>query len=316
MSSPYRLSRQLFVALLTAMSMGQVMAAFSQVIAFGDSLSDTGNLYKLTSGLYPSAPYDNGRFSNGELAVEAMADALGLHVTSYAVAGAQTGTGNQGGVVLNGTGVAGQISTYTSVLNGQSADPDALYFLWAGPNDFYSGTNIWSPATSSKAASNMLGNVMELYFMGAQNFFVPLMPDLSETPASLQSSAQYQAAAAQRTNEYNHQLLEGLSNLVAQVPGLNLVVFDTSGFMASQLPLLRAAGVDTVDACFNAATGKTCAAPDTYLFWDGQHPTAFTNQILGRAFAAATAVPEPAAMKLMALGMLLLLGLGWSRRAA
>ncbi|HEX5357420.1 MAG TPA: SGNH/GDSL hydrolase family protein [Aquabacterium sp.] len=306
----------MLVALLSAVSMGQAMAAFSQVIAFGDSLSDTGNLYQLTSGLYPSAPYANGRFSNGELAVEAMADALGLHVTSYAVAGAQTGTGNQGGLFLNGTGVAGQISKYTSVLNGQGADPDALYFLWAGPNDFYSGVNIWSPATSSKASSNMLGNVMELYFMGAQNFFVPLMPDLSETPASLQSSAQYQAAAAQRTSEYNHQLLEGLTNLVGQVPGLNLVVFDTSGFMARQLPMLRAAGVDTVDACFDALTGHTCTAPNTYLFWDGQHPTAFTNQILGQAFAAAAAVPEPDAMSLMAVGMLSLLSLGVRRRRA
>lgn len=304
MSSPYRLSRQLLIALLALMSVGQALAAYSQVIAFGDSLSDTGNLYKLTSGLYPAAPYVDGRFSNGEVAVEAMAADLGLKVTSYAIGGAQTGVGNQGGALLNGTGVAGQISRYTTVLNGQSTDPDALYFLWAGPNDFYAGANIWSASTSSKAASNMLGNVMELYYMGAQNFFVPLMPDLSQTPASLLASPQYQLAAGQRTDEYNHQLLGGLSNLVAQVQGLNIIVFDTSGFMASELPLLRASGIDTVDACFNAASGHVCAMPNTYLFWDGQHPTTFTNQILGQAFASAASVPEPGVCLLMSLGLL------------
>lgn len=304
MSSPYRMLRQLLLALLALMSVGQAMAAYSQLIAFGDSLSDTGNLFKLTSGFYPGAPYVDGRFSNGGLAVEAMAADLGLKVTSYAVGGAQTGVGNQGGGFLNGTGVAGQISSYTKVLNGQGADPDALYFLWAGPNDFYAGANIWSSGTSSKASSNMLGNVMELYYMGAQNFFVPLMPDLSLTPASLNASQPYQTAAGQRTDEYNHQLLGGLSNLVARVPGLNIIVFDTSGFMAGELPALRAAGIDTVDACFNSASGHVCAMPNTYLFWDGQHPTAFTHQILGQAFASAANVPEPGVWLLMSLGLL------------
>lgn len=304
MSSPYRLSRQFLLALLTWMSVGPALAAYSQLIAFGDSLSDTGNLFKLTSGFYPGAPYVDGRFSNGKLAVEAMAAELGLHVTSYAVGGAQTGTGNQGGAFLNGTGVAGQISNYTKLLDGQGADPDALYFLWAGPNDFYSGANIWSASTSSKASSNMLGNVMELYYMGAQNFFVPLMPDLSLTPASLNASSFYQKAAGQRTDEYNHQLLNGLSNLVARVQGLNVIVFDTSGFMANELPLLRASGIDTVDACLNTLSGHVCSAPNTYLFWDGQHPTTFTNQILGQAFASAASVPEPRAWLLMLLGLL------------
>jgi len=38
---------------------------FSQIIAFGDSLTDTGRFYALT-GL-PPAPYQEGRFSNGPL---------------------------------------------------------------------------------------------------------------------------------------------------------------------------------------------------------------------------------------------------------
>lgn len=294
---------------------GQVLAAYSQIIAFGDSLSDTGNLYKLSLpylGGYPGDPYYQGRFSNGALAVEAMADDLGLPVTSYAVGGAQTGMGNQGGYFLYGTGVGGQILSYSEDLRGKGTDPSALYFVWAGPNDFFAGSNIWSSSTASQAYGNMVGNLASLYFLGARNFFVPLMPDLSLTPTALLSSSAYQAAAAQRTDEYNKLLLDGLSNMVTRYAGMNIVLFDTTGFMAAQVPSLKANGVDTVDACYNVSASSTCQYPNAYLFWDGQHPTAFTNQILGRAFAAA--VPEPEVFSLMAVGLAAVLVLRRCRR--
>src|SRR4029453_12923135 len=50
---------------------------FSRIIVFGDSLSDTGNFYHLTGG-FPPAPYANGRFSNGPLWIEYLADDLGM----------------------------------------------------------------------------------------------------------------------------------------------------------------------------------------------------------------------------------------------
>ena len=41
---------------------------FAQIIIFGDSLSDNGNIYRLDFGFIPkSPPYFKGRFSNGEV---------------------------------------------------------------------------------------------------------------------------------------------------------------------------------------------------------------------------------------------------------
>lgn len=51
---------------------------FSRIVAFGDSLSDIGNFYRLTGGVLPPPPYDNGRFSNGPLWIEYLADDLGM----------------------------------------------------------------------------------------------------------------------------------------------------------------------------------------------------------------------------------------------
>ena len=48
-----------------------VAVGYSNIYTFGDSLSDTGNLYKLSLpflGGYPGEPYYQGRFSNGAVA--------------------------------------------------------------------------------------------------------------------------------------------------------------------------------------------------------------------------------------------------------
>lgn len=295
------------VALLLAlMFAGPAVAAYSQIIAFGDSLSDTGNLYRLTSAMLgfgvPGQPYVDGRFSNGLLAVEQMAIDMNLDLTSHAVGGAQTGVGNQGGALLTGTGVAGQIASFVDEQKGQSIDAQALYFLWAGPNDFLSGGNMWLAPTSQEAAGNMLNNVKTLFNQGARHFFIPLMPDLSQTPTSLGNPEDYQYAALQRTYEYNYLLNDELQQLFRWHPDLSLTVFDTTDFMWRQLNGLHAQGANTVDACYNASTGAVCKAPDAYLFWDGQHPTAAANIMLGHAFAAA-AVPEPSRLHVLLIGL-------------
>ena len=59
-------SRRVVVAVvfLLTMSAAALAGPFTSVIAYGDSLSDNGNLYQV-AGRPPSPPYFNGRFSNG-----------------------------------------------------------------------------------------------------------------------------------------------------------------------------------------------------------------------------------------------------------
>ena len=76
----------------------------TQIVVFGDSLSDSGNSFTLTGGIIPpDPPYDSGRFSNGPVALEYLAEDLELTLDLYyddeegnnfAVGGARTGTGN------------------------------------------------------------------------------------------------------------------------------------------------------------------------------------------------------------------------------
>jgi phospholipase/lecithinase/hemolysin len=89
---------------------------FSDLIVFGDSLSDNGNA---------------GRFSNGPVWAERIAERMGLDLqparsggTNYAIGGART----HGGL----TDVLSQTAAY---LARRSVDPDALYIVFAGAND-------------------------------------------------------------------------------------------------------------------------------------------------------------------------------------
>jgi phospholipase/lecithinase/hemolysin len=279
--------------------------SYSQIIAFGDSLSDTGNLYKLTfflpNGGIPAAPYYEGRFSDGLLPVEYMGIDLNTPVTSYAFAGAQTGEGNQV-PQLSGTGLTAQVRKFANSQGASGADPSALYFLWAGPNDFYSDNNIQVSAAAVTAAKNMAGAVQILFDAGARDFFVPLMPDLSDTPAALVSDPSYRDAALKSTQLYNALLKGFIQQLSLDTPGLNATIFDTPSFIDQTLPDLIAQGFNATDACYNTITNSVCSDADKHLFWDDVHPSTATDYLLGQAFAA-RAVPEPATVWLQGLGL-------------
>src|SRR4051812_17171996 len=106
-----RLASSLLVLAALSARVGTAPAAdppFSKVYVFGDSNVDNGNVFIATSfpgddipTFPPSPPYDMGRFSNGPLWVEVMADRLGLPNpapslaggTDYAWGGATTGPG-------------------------------------------------------------------------------------------------------------------------------------------------------------------------------------------------------------------------------
>ena len=55
-----------------------LQAQFSDLYVFGDSLSDVGNLSAATLGFLPGSDYFDGRYSNGPVYAELLAEKLGL----------------------------------------------------------------------------------------------------------------------------------------------------------------------------------------------------------------------------------------------
>src|SRR5690349_25159216 len=108
-----RLSGFLLISSLSVLSVLGVPASswgaplYSEMVVFGDSLSDTGNVHAASTaqGLIPDPPppYFNGRLSNGPIWVDRLAERLGIASpspsltggTNYAYAGAKTSFGSR-----------------------------------------------------------------------------------------------------------------------------------------------------------------------------------------------------------------------------
>lgn len=135
----------------------------NQLYIFGDSLSDTGNIYRATGGAYPSSPpYFQGRYSNGLVWVEYLASGLKLtpkQSTNFAFGGATTGTSSMNGI----PGLLAQVDNFTKA--HPDINPNALYVLWAGANDYLYGTS-----NSTMPIENLSKAIHLLSTRGAKKF--------------------------------------------------------------------------------------------------------------------------------------------------
>jgi phospholipase/lecithinase/hemolysin len=262
-------------------------AAIDQLYVFGDSLSDTGNTYRATGGFIPpSPPYFQGRFSNGPVWVEDLASSLGVKQTNFAFGGATTGTGNVGffGQFVNVLpGLDQQVKTFIST--NPTADPNGLYVIWAGANDYLGG----GQANPQVPVSNLQKAVTSLASFGAKNFLVANLPDLGNLPGTRNDPNA--DGLNTLTTFHNSGLSATLSGLSKQT-GLNIIPLDVDSLFGQAIATPQKFGFTNVtDPCLNSQTSTSCANPDEYFFWDQLHPTKRTHSILAQA--AFAAVPEP-----------------------
>ena len=155
--------------------------SFSGIYAFGDSLSDVGNVFAATGGARPAPPYVNGQFSNGPVWVQDLSKIATLGVLApsilggndYAWGGATTGAN---GPSLAPPDVNTQVGQFLAA-HGNSAPSNGLYTVWIGANDLFSGV------TPMAAAQSEANAIKALVHAGAKTLIVPLVPDLGQTPA-------------------------------------------------------------------------------------------------------------------------------------
>jgi phospholipase/lecithinase/hemolysin len=243
---------------------------FSRIFVFGDSLSDTGNLFRLSGG-YPPPPYFEGRFSNGHLWVEQLADALGMSITpgdNYAVGGATTGHFNSNDGV-NGQvypGLLDEIASFKATRSAAEAQ-GALFVVWAGANDFFVAlvTGQDPEVLIGDGVGNTVQAIQQLYQSGARHIMVVNMPDLGLTPYALGMNVG--APVTQLSVAYDHVLDSALDSLAsAGIPTIRVDAFATLRKMVAQPAQFGFTNVTDPLISFGGA------APG-YLFWDSVHPT-------------------------------------------
>jgi len=264
---------------------------FEQIYVFGDSLSDTGNMFQATGGVVPpSPPYQSGRFSNGPVWVEQLTSKLAAspHSTvNFAFAGATTGVAKASNFdsTLQIPGLLSQVKDFQAT--HPSANPNALYIVWAGANDYLGGTR--SPAGP---LNNLSQAVRALAAGGAKNFLVVNLPDLGKLPATRNNLSA--STLTRLTKAHNSGLSQALDPLRQSLaPGTKLTLLDVNALFNQAMAEPRKSGFTNVTSpCLDR--GVACNSPNEFLFWDQLHPTAAAHRAIGTLALAALMPPSTA----------------------
>ncbi|MDD2049904.1 esterase EstP [Pseudomonas putida] len=314
---------------------------YSTLIVFGDSLSDAGQFPD------PGDPSGSGlrftnRDANGQYAAVSpmlLGAQLGIRPSelgastspvnaalgrpdgnNWAVGGYRTDqiyesiTGSSLTVIPPGNPGAGTVLRERPgyLAGGLRADPNALYYLTGGGNDFLQGL-VTSPAGAVAAADRLAASAHALQQGGARYIMVWLLPDLGLTPAF--SGTPQQGPLSQLSNVFNQELVRQLGQIDAQIIPLNVPLLLQESVNAPQQFGL-AVGQNLVGTCYsgngcleNPLYGINSATPDPskLLFNDSVHPTSAGQKLIadyGYSLLAApwelTLLPEMAHASLRA----------------
>ncbi|MGK7940433.1 MAG: SGNH/GDSL hydrolase family protein [Crocosphaera sp.] len=296
------------VSLSSVISSSAIAANFSAIYGFGDSLSDTGNLNQVffeaiggTQTFPPSPPYFMGRFSNGLSWIELLSQRLDIPLVNFAFGGATTGFDNTLDTRLPGLPLVGlqqQINNFT--VKNPGADPNALYTIWAGANDYLPTNSIvFTPFDNSdQTLSNIEMAINSLVGIGAKHIMVFNLPNLGDIPENNQSVD----GICPDDNQFDGDCLNdltlahnnGLSSLLSSFSSeTNLIPIDINTLVDDTIQNPFPIFTNVTDACLNLNTFEVCENPNEFLFWDNRHPTELGNQLISELAFESLGIPEP-----------------------
>ncbi|MBD2770793.1 SGNH/GDSL hydrolase family protein [Iningainema tapete] len=263
-----------------------ISGLFNEIYVFGDSLSDIGNAFDATrkgfkEGLPPAPPYIQGRFSNGAIWVEYLAQLLGLtskRKTNYAIGGANTGNTNTfiPNNPLNLPGLQQQFTSFKTQY--PQADREALYIIWAGANDYLSG----SLQDSTQAIANLSNGVKLLATLGAKNIMVVNLPDLGKLPATRQDP-QVSKFLSDITQKHNSGLAESLKALSQSLGNcVNIIQFDVYSLFNQVFASPQKFGFTVVTNSELEQLSQLQGYTEEFFFWDDIHPTTAVHKLLAK----------------------------------
>jgi len=287
----------------------------------GSSLSDNGNQCTARpSECLPTPPAFQQLDSNGSLWVTTVAAKYGAAVvpslkggTNFAYADARTGVVPSDGANAPSPAIAPSLVQQTEAVlarAGYAINPQNLVIVDAGgafannssaaldlvvrnlPNAQAIATN-----TVIAAVTDVTGVLIRLSAAGARNIVVLNSPNLSTTPlavatAQALNSPLVTTLLVTMAGGFNQNLTAQINGLKSITPGLNVYVIDAFTLQNQVQANPSAFGFQFADRpCFLQATATTpqflCSTDinvqNLYFFWDLQHPTTATHQLIAKA---------------------------------
>lgn len=224
--------KKIFLFLFLMVSFINVHAAkINNLIFFGDSLSDNGNLYSLLLHVIPkSPPYFDGRFTNGTT----WAENLGKYYYNknyadykiYAVGGATAVFHLPSSKFFSPTLLSLEVDKYLldSIFTNKS---NTMFVIWIGGNDYLFDENADMEQATSKVVNKISWAVNRLRIFGGKNFLVLNLPDLSRIPKTQDGGSTDLLHAV--TVLHNQKLDAAMQALQSDHPDIQITSIDIYG---------------------------------------------------------------------------------------
>jgi len=265
-----------------------------KVVLFGDSLSDDGSgVYTFSGHFLPLPPYYQGRFSNGHIWLEYVAQKVHLdykHFFDYAYGGAFVDAENPSMV----PSLMATVNDYliSQKFNISSYDADkTLYIIFGGGNDvrkavFFGEINE-SLSLNLRETLPYIVNFITQRIVDAGGKHIVVFELIPLNGPLIENITLDQREELQNlTLDLNNLIAEQIANLRSS-SGVNITLYDPYDFWfdavnnPEQFGFRNSTGycfqnyIDFIDG--SATTGEqanVCENPQNYLFWDGLgHPT-------------------------------------------
>jgi phospholipase/lecithinase/hemolysin len=280
--------------------------AVKQIVVFGDSLSDTGNLYEYMRHQLPmSPPYYEGRFSNGPVWIEHLAEHYfpthaKAYVSNYAFGGAGVGSEEEAedddvndGAMLN---LDAEINSYL-LAHDDKADPSSLYVVWMGSNNYLS-----LPENLDDELEFTIGGIRRaldtLVLKGAKHIMLVGVPDLGKIPMAREF--EYTKELSYLSSQHNLKLEEEVETRRVQNPDVQWILYQVDILLTNALEYPAYYGFKNVTGtCHDTEEYLPASSPsvlnmvsrvktrlrtadicDAYLFFDPVHPSGRSHQYI------------------------------------
>ncbi|WP_131781006.1 GDSL family lysophospholipase PlaA [Legionella gresilensis] len=268
----------------------------NNVVVFGDSLSDNGNLYEDMHHRIPqSPPYYEGRFTNGPVWIEQLTNSyfpnqVKSHLLDYAFGGAAISDNTDDDDILYT--LNREIKTYL-IGNDNKASGQSLFVIWIGGNNYLALPE--DEVEANRIVVNGITQGIErLVKAGAQHILLLNLPDLGKGPAARQLNAEEKLT---RLSKRHNELLGGsLKELKIKYPHVQFLYFDTDRAVNKLLDSPAEYGfTNTLDTCYDvlidevskkstllmaAKAAKIDTTCEGYLFFDPVHPTTVAHRLI------------------------------------
>lgn len=223
------MKKQFFIIALLCFFTNVFAEPVRQMVFFGDSLTDNGNLYAASHQVMPkSPPYYLGRFSNGPVWADKVSEYFQnkyqIQSENFAVGGATVifRRPREGALPYY---LKKEVSSYLSL----SSFPErlqTLYFFWIGGNDYMDEKKESPEELVKNVVNEMVIQIRSIITNGGKRFVIMDLPDFEKTPFG-QASDQAKRDRMRTLCELNHVALKtAIDKLKLEYPDFQFILVD------------------------------------------------------------------------------------------